>query len=102
VSRSARIILGVAAVAVSLFAGGCFQTSGSDMTKQEIDAIQHPPLHPDAAAMAGMAKQGEMQKKQLEANAAAGVDSRGVPLAQSHEKDVPPGPKNGPGAPPKG
>lgn len=56
------------------------------MTKSEEEALKHPPLHPDANAVAGMAQQAELTKKQRESNTAAGVDSRGVPIAKSSEK----------------
>lgn len=60
---------------------GC--SSGSEMTSAQVDAIKHPDMKMSPDAQAAMSKQAELQKKQLDANAAAGVDSRGVPLAKS-------------------
>ncbi len=76
---------------------GC-SSSDSNMTDKEADALKHPPkgagMPPEAAA--AMAKGAEQMKIQN-----AGVDSRGVPIAQSKLGNAPVGP-GGPGLPTPG
>ena len=62
----------------------------SDMSKQETDALKNPSKTIPPEAAAGMAKMGEMVKKQADANAAAGVDSRGIPITKSGGETAPP------------
>ena len=59
------------------------------MSKNEMDALRNPSKTMPPEAVEGMKKQGEMMKKQAEANKAAGVDSRGVPISKSKEAGPP-------------
>jgi hypothetical protein len=69
---------------------GCQGGSDAEMTKQQADALKSPSKSIPPEAAQGMAKMGEMVKKQAEANKAAGVDSRGVPISKSTETAPPP------------
>jgi hypothetical protein len=73
----------VASSLIGLALAGC-SGGGDDMSKAQQDALKNPDKTINAQAAAGMSKQGELEKKQLDANAAAGVDARGVPLSKSN------------------
>jgi len=60
----------------------------SDMNKKETDALRNPSKTIPPEAAAGMAKMGELTKKQAEMNKAAGVDSRGIPISKSSGPDA--------------
>lgn len=88
-------LFAVVAIATSVFIAGC-GAGGSEMTKEEEKALTNPSKTIPPEAIEGMRRQGELQRKQMEANAAAGVDSRGVPLSKSKEAGgAPPPPAGG-------
>jgi hypothetical protein len=78
-----KLELGLVVFGVLL--AGCSGGTDSPMTKSEENALKNPPKTISKEAAEGMSHMGELVKKQQEANAAAGVDSRGVPLSKSHE-----------------
>ncbi len=63
--------------------------SDATLSKNEEDSLKNPgkTIPPEAAA--GMSKMGDLVKQQQEANKAAGVDSRGLPIESSTEKEPP-------------
>lgn len=80
--RNALLVFGLVGLSVT----GCNWPGGSTMTKDELYALKNPSKTIPKAALEGMSHMGEMMEKQRQANAAAGVDSRGVPLSKSKEK----------------
>jgi len=78
------------------FAGvGCNSGTEAELSKDQIDALKNPSKTIPPEAAAGMAQQGELMKKQAEANKAAGVDSRGVPIGKAAGGNAPPPPGGG-------
>jgi hypothetical protein len=73
----------VAALSIAGCSGG-----ESDMNKKETDALRNPSKTISPEAAAGMAKMGDLMKQQAEANKAAGVDSRGIPISKSGGADA--------------
>lgn len=73
---------------------GC-GSGDATMTKDEENALVNRSKEIPPEAVEGMSRMGEMMKKQQEANAAAGVDSRGVPLSKSNERGGAPPPAGG-------
>lgn len=71
-----------ASFAVVILAG-C-SAGDSTMSKDELNALKNPSKQIPKEAADAMSNMGEMSKKQQEANAAAGVDARGVPINKSN------------------
>jgi hypothetical protein len=92
---SKKFILGLSALVV-LGAAGCNSSEG-DLSKADAERLKNPSKTIPPEALEGMAKQGEMMKKQMEANKAANVDSRGIPIpASGGDKAPAPNPAVGP------
>jgi hypothetical protein len=72
---------------------GCSSKDAS-MTDQELNALKNPGKEIPPEAIKGMSQMGDKMKQQMEANAKAGVDSRGIPLAKTNQP--PPEPGSGP------
>ncbi|AIE84063.1 hypothetical protein [Fimbriimonas ginsengisoli] len=69
---------------------GC-SGSSSEMSKQEVDALKNPPKTIPKEAIEGMKRQGELAKAQMDANAKAGVDARGIPIGKATDSAPVPG-----------
>ena len=55
----------------------------ADLSKQDENALKNPSKTIPPEAIEGMKNSGEAVKKQQEANKAAGIDDRGIPIQKS-------------------